>query len=127
MNINNVVVAGRLTRDLELKKTQNNISVVSFTLAISRQYDRENTDFVDCVAWKHNADFITKYGKKGDIVSVSGRLQTGGYEKDGQNFKKVEIIADRLDLVSSSKAQTTVSSDNAEETATTQTDEDVPF
>ena len=79
MAINSTVIVGRLTRDPEVKQTQSGISVCNFTLAVDRQYksgDERLTDFIDCVAWRHTADFLGKYFSKGDPVGVTGHIQT---------------------------------------------------
>ena len=101
--INTVVVEGRLTKDPELKKTQNGKSYVKFTLASKRNSKDDATDFIDCVAWNQPAEYLTKYGHKGDIVTVSGTLQTNNYEYQGQKRKSVEVLTGNLSLKSSQK------------------------
>lgn len=105
--INTIVVEGRLTKDPELKKTQNGKSYVKFTLASKRNSKDDATDFVDCSAWdsewNHSAEYLTKYGHKGDIVTVSGTLQTNNYEYQGQKRKSVEVLTGNLSLKSSQK------------------------
>lgn len=103
MAINSTVIVGRLTRDPEVKQTQSGISVCNFTLAVDRQYksgDERLTDFIDCVAWRHTADFLGKYFSKGDPVGVTGHIQTRNWETDdGQKRKAVEVFADTLSFV----------------------------
>lgn len=95
--INNTVLVGRLTKDPELRKTQNGISVVSFTLAINRTFNREETDFINCVAWKHSADFMAQYLNKGDLVGITGRIQTRSYDdKNGKKVYITEVVADNV-------------------------------
>ena len=95
--LNSIVVMGRLTADPELKKTQNGISVVSFTLAVERSYksgEQRQTDFIDVTAWRSTAEFIEKYFNKGQMMVVQGSLQTRNYEdKNGNKRKAVEIVA----------------------------------
>ena len=95
--LNSIVVMGRLTADPELKKTQNGISVVSFTLAVERSYktgEERQTDFIDVTAWRSTAEFIEKYFSKGQMMVVQGSLQTRNYEdKNGNKRKAVEIVA----------------------------------
>ena len=103
ININKVVLIGRLTKDIELRKTQSNTSVASFTLAVDRPKRRDaeqETDFISCVAWSHSADFLSNYASKGTIVSVEGKIQTRSY--DGQNGKVyvTEVIADNVQIIS---------------------------
>ena len=104
ININHVVLTGRITKDPELRKTQSNLSVCSFTVAVNRKTKNENgeyeADFINCVAWRQSADFLTSYGRKGDIVSVEGTIQTRSY--DGKNGKTyiTEVVADSVQLIS---------------------------
>ena len=99
--LNDVVIMGRLTRDPELRRTQNGTSVASFTLAVDRDYkpdggERE-CDFFDCVAWRGTGEFVSKYFSKGRMAIVSGRLQTRSWtDKDGGKRKSVEIVADNV-------------------------------
>lgn len=95
--LNNVVLMGRMVAAPELKTTPNGTSVVSFTLAVDRQFqtkgEEKKTDFLDCVAWRHNAEFIAKYFGKGDLIAISGEIQTRTFtDKNGNNRKAVEII-----------------------------------
>lgn len=104
--INRVVLVGRLTKDIELKKTTNNISTCTFTLACDRQFKSnqpgaQNADFISCVAWRQAADFLANYASKGSVVGVEGRIQTRSY--DGQNGKVyvTEVVCDRVQLIGS--------------------------
>ena len=82
--LNRTTIMGRLTADVELRKTQSGTPVAAFTVAVERDFKGQNgekeTDFINCVAWKHTAEFITKYFKKGSIAVISGRLQTRNYD-----------------------------------------------
>lgn len=93
---NLVVLTGRLTADAELKHTGNNIPVTAFNLAVERRYqkDRERqTDFINCVAWRNTAEFISKHFTKGDPITVQGEIQTRKYtDKNGNNRIAVEVI-----------------------------------
>ena len=99
--LNQVCVAGRLTADPELRRTQSGVSVVTFSVACGRDYtgrsgERE-TDFVDIVAYRSTAEFVSKYFSKGRMAIVSGRLQTRNWtDKDGGKRKSVEIVADNV-------------------------------
>ena len=135
MEMNRNIIIGRLVKDPEIQKTATNLSVVSFTLAVNRPYAKDQADYIDCVAWKHNADFLCTHAKakKGDIVSVEGRLQTRSYESDNGNRKITEVVVERLQVINGTRAGNVVSgaSDETavEETSktSTATDEDVPF
>ena len=99
--LNKIVLMGRMTRDPELRQTPTGNSVVSFTLACDRDFaaqgaERE-TDFVDIVAWRGRAEFVSKYFSKGRMAVVSGRLQIRNWEdKDGNKRKTAEIVAESV-------------------------------
>ena len=96
--LNQIVLMGRLTRDPELRRTGSGIAVASFTLAVDRDYaaqgaERE-TDFVDIVAWRSTAEFVSKYFTKGRMAVVSGRLQIRNWQdKDGNKRRSAEVVA----------------------------------
>lgn len=99
--MNLVAVAGRLAKDIELRKTQSDLSVVSFAIAVDRiQNGQKVADFIDCVAWRQSAEYLAKYAKKGDLVLVEGSLQTRKYQRnDGTNAKAVEVVASRVQAI----------------------------
>ena len=106
--INNVVLVGRLTKDIELRKTQSGLSVASFTVACDRRLSQEqknngeqSADFINCVAWRGSADFLGKYARKGDTVGVEGRIQTRNYDRDGQRVYVTEVLANSVNLLHS--------------------------
>ena len=107
--INRVVLVGRLTKDIELRKTSSNISTCTFTLACNRRYasgsnnNQPTADFISCVAWRQSADFLAQYAKKGSIVGVEGRITTRNYE--GQNGKVyvTEVTCDTVQLIGGNK------------------------
>lgn len=110
--LNKVILMGRLTRDPELKSTQSGVDVATFTLAVDRSYikagtERE-TDFLDCVAWRGTAEFVSRYFKKGMQVAVTGRIQTRKW-KDQQDQRRVsvEIVVDEA-FFADSKRDTAV-------------------
>ena len=98
--LNNVILMGRLTAVPELKHTQSDVSVTSFTLAVERNFaDKQSgqrqTDFIDVTAWRQTAEFICKYFGKGQLVAVQGAIQTRSYEdKDGNKRKAVEVLCE---------------------------------
>jgi single-strand DNA-binding protein len=97
MNYNRVVLIGRLTRDPELKYTPKGTAVASFSLAINRKFNREETDFIDVVAWQQQAEYCANYGSKGRLMMVEGRIQVRSYEnQEGQKRKATEVVADDL-------------------------------
>ena len=82
--INNCVLVGRLTRDPELKYTGNNIAVASFSLAVNRTFKDANgereADFINCVIWRQQAEYLANWAKKGALIGITGRIQTRSYE-----------------------------------------------
>lgn len=100
LNVNRTMLAGRLTADVELKQTANGISVCSFTLAITRAANREETDFIDCVAWRHTAEFISKFFKKGSSLLIEGSIQKRSWtDNNGNKRYTTEVIADKAYFV----------------------------
>lgn len=102
--INHVVLVGRLTKDIELRKTSSNISTCNFTIACNRRFSNPQNggptaDFINCVAWRQSADFLAQYASKGAIVGVEGRITTRNYE--GQNGKVyvTEVTCDSVQLI----------------------------
>ena len=108
--INRVVLVGRLTRDVEVRKTASGLSVAAFTVACDRRLSQEqknngaqSADFINCVAWRGSADFLGNYAHKGDTVGVEGRLQTRSYDCDGQRVYVVEVLANSVNLLHSTQ------------------------
>lgn len=94
--INNVTLMGRLTAKPELKATPSGKSVISFSIAIDRSYqpkgEEKKADFIPCVAWENTAEFISKWFEKGDMIAVTGEIQTRNYEdKNGNKRVAVEV------------------------------------
>ena len=99
--LNKVILQGRLTADPELKSTPNGVSVTTFSLAVDRQYSgkdtEKKTDFINCVAWRGNAEFICRYFNKGKMIVVEGELQTRSYTDKNQNKRTVtEVMAEQV-------------------------------
>ena len=103
INLNNVVLVGRLTKDIDLRKTQSDISNCKFTLAVNRRFNNEEADFINCVAWKQSAEFLSRYAKKGTIVAVEGRIQTSSYEGKNGTVYATEVIADNVQIITEKK------------------------
>ena len=98
--MNKVILMGRLTRNPELKTTPNGVSVCSFTLAVNRRFKNANgdydADFINCIAWRQTAEFISKNFVKGRMIAIAGSLQTRNYEKDGQKHFITEVSAEEV-------------------------------
>ena len=104
-NLNKVILGGRLTADPELKTTPSGVQVCSFGLAVNRKYSKEgeqNTDFINMVAWRSTAEFISRYFRKGSSICIVGNIQTRSYtDKDGIKRNVTEVIVDEAMFVDS--------------------------
>jgi single-strand DNA-binding protein len=100
--LNHIVLMGRLTRDPELRHTGTGTAVASFSLAVDRDYSSKDTqekavDFIDIVAWRNTAEFVSKYFSKGRMAVVSGRLQIRSWtDKEGVKRRSAEVVADNV-------------------------------
>lgn len=99
--LNRICIMGRLTAAPELRYTQQNTPVASFTLAVDRDYQQggseKQTDFIPCVAWRGTAEFVSKYFTRGSMAAVSGRLQLRDWtDKDGNKRRTAEVVADSI-------------------------------
>ena len=100
--LNHITIMGRLTRDPELRRTGSGVAVASFTLAVDRDFGKnengeKETDFIDCVAWRQTGEFVSKYFTKGRMAVVSGRLQIRSWtDKDGNKRRTAEVVADNV-------------------------------
>lgn len=143
--INNVTLMGRLTKPPELRQTPSGINVVTFSLAVERNYKPQNgekeTDFINCVAWRQTADFIQRYFGKGDMIAITGEIQTRKYtDAAGTNRTVFEVVANQASFCGSKNSasgptSTTQTQDNFEvviPTSATSSDpldelDDLPF
>lgn len=100
--LNHITIMGRLTRDPELRYTQSQVPVASFTLAVERDFSgrdggEKQTDFIDCVAWRSTAEFVNKYFQKGSMAVASGRLQLRDWtDKEGNKRRNAEVVVDNI-------------------------------
>ena len=147
-NLNKVILGGRLTADPELRKTPQDISVTSFTVAVNRQYAKSNdgqptADFINCVAWRQTAEFVTKYFHKGSSICVTGSIQVRTWnDQNGQKRYATEVVVDDVHFVDA-KAEsgnqyaaggqmapvysTSDNSDNSSQFEELSNDDDLPF
>ena len=107
--INNVVLVGRMTRDADLRMTQGNTAVASFTLAVNRNFKNQNgereADFINCVIWRQQAENLANWAKKGSLIGVTGRIQTRSYDnQQGQRVYVTEVVAESFQLLESRTA-----------------------
>lgn len=104
---NIVVLTGRLTADPELKTTQSGLSVTSFSIAVDRRFgsgEERQTDFINIVAWRQQAEFVAKYFKKGNLIGIEGSIQTRKYtDKNGNNRTAFEVVANNIQFVESKR------------------------
>lgn len=107
--MNKALLSGRICSDIELKNTTSNVSVCSFRIAVTRKFKNAegnyDADFISCTAWRSNADFISKYFKKGDPIELTGSIQTRNYEKDGQTVYVTEVVVDEAGFTLSKKTE----------------------
>lgn len=105
MNFNKVILGGRLTDDVELKMTPSGVSVCTFSIAVNRKASKDverKADFINCVAWKHDAVFISRYFKKGSCILIAGNIQNRSW-LDGNGIKRyaTEVVVDEAHFVES--------------------------
>ena len=130
--INRVVLVGRLTRDPELRRTQNGTAVTSFTLAIDNRFKDENgdktTSFIPCVVWNQQAENCVRFVKKGSLVGIEGRLNQRTYlNKEGNNVQVIEVICDSVQYLDPKKQEES-SQEAPKQTAKNNVDDDsLPF
>ena len=97
-----ILTNGRLTKDVELKDA-NGLQIARFTVAINRQFKKDEADFISCVAFGKRAETIAKFFEKGSPINIEGRLQTGSYEKDGVKHFTTDVIVDNFEFIAGSK------------------------
>jgi single stranded DNA-binding protein (ssb) len=129
--INNVVLVGRMTRDAELRMTQSNTAVASFTLAVNRPFKNQNgereADFINCVIWRQAAENLANWCKKGALVGITGNIQTRNYEnQQGQRVYVTEVLANNFQLLESRNQQQSSNNPPANDSMDI-SDEDLPF
>ncbi|NRO92536.1 single-stranded DNA-binding protein [Lactobacillus helveticus] len=115
--INRVVLAGRPTKNLELRSTKSGANVCSFTLAVDRNFKNKNgereADFISCIAWQKTAEVMSKYVKKGSVIGVDGRIQTRSYDnRDGQRVYVTEVVVENFSFLSDPPKNGQVSKNN---------------
>lgn len=126
--MNNVVLIGRLTKDIEIRKTDSGTSVADFALAVGRNYkqgDQKVTDFIPCTAWAGTADFIAKYFAKGVRMAVNGAIETSKYvDKDGNNRTSIRVKVSNAEFADGKRDSTPAPAEQAEPP---EEDGDLPF
>ncbi len=113
--MNKVILMGRLTRDPEMRQTPNGVAVCSFSIAVNRRFAKEgqqNADFINCTAWRQQAEFICKYFRKGSMIAVVGNLQSRSWEEsDGKKRYATDVVVDEVYFTGSKNETGTQGSD----------------
>lgn len=115
--MNKAILCGRICTDIEFKKTSNDVSVCRFKIAVQRRFKNTDgnydADFISCVAWRSNADFIDKYFTKGKGINVVGSIQTRNYEKDGNKVYVTEVMVDEASFPIQNKSDSEQTTEQA--------------
>ena len=104
--MNHISLIGRLTKDPELKYSQSGKAFCNFTLAVTREFKREEADFINCVAWDKRAEAIAEHLKKGKRIALQGRLNVNSYDKNGETVWRTDVVVDKFEFVDSAKSET---------------------
>ena len=110
--MNKVILKGRLTATPELKRTTSDVYVTDFSIAVNRRFNKEQTDFINCQAWRQTAEFITKYFTKGQEILVVGELHIEKWDKDGETRYATRVVVDEVEFCGSKAEKKTHPSDN---------------
>ena len=119
--MNKVILKGRLTATPELKTTATDIYVTDFSVAVNRRFNKEQTDFINCQAWRQTAEFITKYFTKGQEILIIGELHIEKWDKDGETRYSTRVVVDEVDFCGSKE------SNKNQKNADTNTDDSTEF
>ena len=129
--MNQVIISGRLTKDIELKYTTSQMAVARFSLALDRGKDKDGNDkgadFPNCVAFGRTAENLEKFSGKGLRIAINGHIQTGSYEKDGQKVYSTDIVADRIEFIDWKNSEKVSEPDGEYPQGFAAIDEDFPF
>ena len=116
LNLNKVILGGRITHDIELKKSQSGMSIVSFSIAVQRKNDKNATDFINCKSFGKTGEHISKYFRKGSTICVIGNIQVSNWQdKDGNKRYSTDVIVDEALFVDSKNEVGSVAHDFASE------------
>lgn len=126
--MNNVILMGRLTRDPELKYSQAGKAYCRFTVAVNREFNKDEADFINCLAFGKTAETITEWLGKGRRIALQGRIQTGNYEnKNGDKVNTFEVVADRFEFVDSARSETSKNQSYSNNDDVLDDNDDFPF
>lgn len=127
--INRVILVGRITKEIDLRATSSNIYVTQFTMAVNRPFTSQNgekqADFIQCVAWRNQAEFMKNYVKKGALLGVEGRIQTRQYEDaSGQTRYVTEVVVDSVQLIENPRGDGAKTNEYEEKQGTSDANDD---
>lgn len=126
--MNNVVLIGRLTKDPELKYSQAGKAYCRFTVAINREFNREEADFINCLAFGKTAETIAEWLGKGRRIALQGRIQTGSYQNsNGDTVYTTEVVADKFEFIDSSRSETSKNQSYSNNDDVLDDNDDFPF
>lgn len=103
--MNHVVLMGRLAKDPELKYSQTGKAFSKFTVAVNREFNREEADFINCAAWGKTAEIIAEYLRKGRRIALQGRISVSNYEQNGETRWSTEVVVDKFEFVDTANSQ----------------------
>ena len=103
--MNHVVLMGRLAKDPELKYSQSGKAFSKFTVAVNREVNREEADFINCAAWGKTAEIIAEYLRKGRRIALQGRISVSNYEQNGETRWSTEVVVDKFEFVDTANSQ----------------------
>ena len=126
--MNHVTLMGRLTRDPELKYSQAGKAYCRFTVAVNRDFNKDEADFINCLAFGKTAETIAEWLGKGRRIALHGRIQIGNYEnKNGDKVSTFEVVADRFEFVDSAKSETSKNQSYSNNDDVLDDNDDFPF
>ena len=130
--MNKVCLVGRITKDIELRANDKDISYTRFTLAVNRKHKNANgeyeADFISCVAWRERAELLSKHFGKGSQIGIEGHIQTGSYDKeDGSKVYLTDVIVDSISFIGTKKNEEQPAPSYEEDDVTGFEDSDLPF
>ena len=99
--MNNIMLIGRMTKNPELKYSQSGKAFCNFTLAVQREFNREEADFINCIAFEKRGEAIAEYFKKGQRIAIQGRLNVNSYDKNGETVWRTDVVVDKFEFVES--------------------------
>ena len=126
--MNKVQLIGRTTKDIECRytsKTQK--AVANFTLAVNRMRKDDGADFISCIAWGKTAENMEKYVKKGNLVGISGRIQTGSYDKDGHKIYTTDVVVEEMEFLEKKQDKPQTPQDEEVPEGFAYLDDELPF